>query len=374
MPFESKAQQRWAYANKPKMAREWTNEMRGGKNASKYRKEHPIKAANLPEKVKKGLTPQPRFSGNGGHGKRITEQDALVSKRGTLVHGAGQVPGRSKLLASAREVESHAFQTVKPKAAKKPQKVWEIGKGDNKDVRAVLEGDRKYRQGHLMQAGGYGSAAGAAYKWGTQSGGGSPRGKVFWGLAGAAPVLVAGGKKQVERGRKQTRGALSRIRARGGSTDPDAFAKRERTYDSELNRQRRQGMYTAGGAAGSAALGVSAARDIRRTGASGRDAYGALSRLRDPRIRLSHWNAVQGPVTPSGEKPKGKGAFGKVPGGASLQPTEQEALERIKDLRSKVPNKDLRRIGGKIGGAAALGGGSLAMYRHSRSKANRRWN
>jgi len=38
MPFKSKAQRRWMYANDPKMAQEWS--------------EHTPKGAKLPEKVK----------------------------------------------------------------------------------------------------------------------------------------------------------------------------------------------------------------------------------------------------------------------------------------------------------------------------------
>ena len=38
MPFKSKAQRRWMYANDPKMAQEWSKETPGG--------------ARLPEKVK----------------------------------------------------------------------------------------------------------------------------------------------------------------------------------------------------------------------------------------------------------------------------------------------------------------------------------
>lgn len=53
MPFKSKAQQRFMYSQHPEIAGRWSDEMRGGKRASKFQREHPIKHANLPDRVGK---------------------------------------------------------------------------------------------------------------------------------------------------------------------------------------------------------------------------------------------------------------------------------------------------------------------------------
>jgi hypothetical protein len=56
MPFKSKAQQRYMYSQHPEIASRWSDEMRGGKRASKSQREHPIKHANLPDRVGKSTS------------------------------------------------------------------------------------------------------------------------------------------------------------------------------------------------------------------------------------------------------------------------------------------------------------------------------
>lgn len=51
MPFESQAQRRWMYANKPEMAKEWEAATPKGKKLPERKHKKPT----LHEKVKKGL-------------------------------------------------------------------------------------------------------------------------------------------------------------------------------------------------------------------------------------------------------------------------------------------------------------------------------
>jgi hypothetical protein len=87
MPFRSTAQQRFMYSQHPEIAQRWSNEMKGSKR--KGAKQHPIKAAHLPDHVDKADTsysklprkvhgrgrPSSRYGGTPGHGRRMADEE-----------------------------------------------------------------------------------------------------------------------------------------------------------------------------------------------------------------------------------------------------------------------------------------------------------
>lgn len=294
------------------------------------------------------LKAQPRFSGNGGHGKRIADADEGIEK--------AYAPSK-QLIAAGRQAEMHAFKTAKPKPlTRNPKKVYNVDKGATKQQLHMA--DRAWR---LTSAGERANAR-------AQSGL-----KVSMPNAKKAREGVALQRRMVSEG----------------------IIKRARTYDSEINRQRRQGMYVAGGALGGGALVASGANDVRRAGATGKEAQQALSRI-GANSTWFGWRESQGKRsvlapdrkkgglsrgTPTSQYPEGP-SRGKVAqagqvgrpaphkGGVTLTAAEREAFDNLPKLGSRVSGK----AKGKLGAGAALLAGSAGMYRHSRSAGNKRWN
>ncbi len=255
------------------------------------------------------LKAQPRFSGNGGHGKRLLDLDESVAKRD--------------------EIE---------------------------------DSRRQYKRGRITRDVGL-MTAGASIPIKSL--------KVALPTAATGIGLNITGTNQQKKGLKRLTAEAARRRA----AQQSPVIKRERAYDAELNRQRRQGMYVAGGAAGSAGLAASGARDVRALRQPGESIYQALARFRDPATRVSmeeyrgaHSNVKTKKENKPGNYPR------RHPQGWQVAEGERGAIEGARNLRGSLSRTQKLKLGGKLGGAAVLAGGSAGMYRHSRSKSNRRWN
>lgn len=299
------------------------------------------------------LTNQPRFSGNGGHGKRLAD-DPLISKREPVKPGnygvqvAAVTPGERKQFARK-------------------------GRNQGAVVGGILGGL---------------TGASLAEDYGTYSHHGIS-GRRLGKYTAAGTVVGAGTLAALG----HRRGKNAKYKAKFVRID-----KRARTYDSELNRQRRRGMYTTGAAAGSGALGYAGYQGAKGGINAGRDARTALSRIDHPGAVIGEREWDQGRSvlarnkartdlsrsTPNAKHPEGT-SRGKphlpLPGHTTLQHgkpenigpltgAERKALDHMSSLRGKISG----RSRAAFAGSAVLGATSLRMYRNNRKNSQKRWN
>ncbi len=293
MPYQSAKQRRYLHAH-PEIT-----DKKGRSVAGKWDEKYG-------GKVQKGLSAQPRFSGNGGHGKRYTEDQLDESVR----------------------------------------------KSDANDIAQIKRNAKKDSRGKIIRDVGL-ITAGASIPMK------NPRTWIPTAVAGTTASITGGTMSR--NARKNTGSVL----ARRASTP---VAKKARTYDAELNRQRRQGMWTAGGLVGGGALAASGGREAARDIRAGRDVAGAMRRLGSNDIRFQQEAKEFGPLR-VGQR-KYKTVVNDHPMGRQLTEAERKAFDRLPNLGQRMSG----RTKGKLGAGAALIAGGAGMYRHSRSSGNKRWN
>lgn len=404
MPFRSRAQQRFMFAQHPGIAHRWADEMKGGRRAPRAQREHPIKAANLPNRVRK-----------------------------TWVNPAiGTASSRRALRAAATAAEESAFRHAKPRPAstlRKPKtcNLGSVGKAIDPElpITPSYAGRANYRSG---------TAAVGKRMTGAVEGTGKPKrvqpprnpARQTPG-AGITPPQVepnadrskppihpsligkglrASNAKAILVGRgyrnpRFARNAATHERLHAASladprmssaqpadrmlahenhdrlhkpygsrsTDdlPYTIGKRARRYDPEDRRQRRlgaAGATLAGGGAGLTAWGGHGAyqstRDLRAAGAH-------LKHLNEPGAEIRFQAKHQATDKAKGQI-KGRVAYNRV---ADAKETRAiAALSATKNRPLVVGATHARRIGGGLG----LIGAGAAVAHHGRSRGNRRYN
>lgn len=407
MPFQSEAQHRWARANKPEMARKWTNEMRGGKKASKHQKEHPIKHANLPERVKKS-------DGYGqvvSRGVRVTGDDIA---KGTFTVPAAHVArggaaGRKQLRAAALQAESSQFLNAKPRRLGLSQQArLPVTKGmfrqsvkptiarvkPNRSARRIVHAPNeiigksevevaKFGIGRLKQAGGIarsGWKAGGAQRGGAMGAAAKPRMSLGQSVAAAKSPTMGristasqwAGRNPAAAGGIAGAGVTGGILAgngqrnrNGGGMYPSPYGGfGKRSYDPEAERRFRQGAYATGAGVAGAGLGVSAVRDMRRAG------QGVEALRQVPKVRAGQ--SPRRKTAGSNGRPLNRSAQAAADRGHAADMQRFHALGRIEQAQGKLGKLPKRTLlitpksGAKaLAGLGLLGGsGALLKERH----------